>query len=85
VSHFTITCPWCGERYTFGIVGTQQVGSGHECTTRIECSEDGCHEAGVVQTVERLGPDGPEGARFVCPDHITAIIMAWQPRATTEL
>lgn len=37
MSYFINRCPWCGESYDFGVVGIQQIGTGHpECVVRDE-------------------------------------------------
>lgn len=46
MSFMVVECPWCGETYTFGIVGTQQIGSGHTCGALVDCIEKGCDQPG---------------------------------------
>lgn len=69
-----IECLWCGETYTFGIVGIQQVGTGHACQALVDCIEDGCDMPGRC-LVERGGEQV-----IVCQDHADeGVFLGWQP------
>lgn len=76
MSYMVIECPWCGERYTFGIVGTTQIGSGHCCRAVVDCLEDGCPKPATWHV-----DDGSKDGVLVCTDHIEGrTIRGAQPR-----
>jgi hypothetical protein len=94
MSFLHITCNWCGERYTTGIVGSWPVGTGHVCTVDKPCSIAGCSELGralTIKSVVRRDGETPEElalremetCEFRCIEHIRSeglIILGFQPR-----
>lgn len=79
MSFLVMTCAWCGDDYTTGMVGSTLVGSGHVCAVRVPC--DRCERTGNVLVAECLGPDGEEGQSFACFDHVgDRVILQLQPR-----
>jgi hypothetical protein len=79
MSFMVIECPWCGETYTFGIVGTQRIGSGHSCGALVDCIEEGCDQAGRA-LVQLRHLNAPAEQIIVCDEHINGhVILGWQP------
>jgi hypothetical protein len=74
MSFMHITCPWCGVEYTFGVVGKQQIGSGHRCEVQAECDTTGCSRLGSFYVAPRWPDDDRE---FSCSAHVgqRAIVM----------
>lgn len=62
MSFMHVTCLWCHAEYTFGMVGSTIIGSGHSCETVIPCEEEGCSRVGNFAVMHP--------AAFVCDDHI---------------
>ena len=56
MSYFTVECPWCGQSYTSGVVGSTLVGSGHSCQLRQECQEPGCERSGTFYASTPASP-----------------------------
>lgn len=81
MSFMLIECPWCAETYTFGIVGTTQIGTGHTCAAEIPCEHEGCDRLARFTVTDGLVPMVlPEEQKFVCSDHINGYtITGCQP------
>lgn len=84
MSFMIVQCAWCGETYTFGIVGTAQIGSGHKCEAVVECKRDGCSERATRQiSLDYNAPGSWSGPyELVCPKHAAGITIGWQPGVT---
>lgn len=79
---FMITeCPWCGESYSFGVVGTTQIGSGHDCKATIRCASPGCAQDAAVHVA---GWGDPDDQQFVCVEHIRGVVLDWQMRSASS-
>lgn len=78
MSFMHVTCPWCGTNYTWGIVGSQMVGSGHECQADVACDTEGCETTARHLVAANRESDA---VAFSCADHIGGrVIMSFQPR-----
>lgn len=82
MSFMFLTCAWCGEQYTFGIVGTTMIGSGHLCTKEIACDTEGCEQVARFLVCEMKAS---EDQSFACSDHIgDRVICATQPHESDK-
>jgi hypothetical protein len=85
MSFMFLTCAWCGEDYTFGIVGTSMVGSGHSCTATVPCDTDGCDEPARWLVADERNRGDTESIVFSCKRHIgDCVIVGSQPRPYEE-
>lgn len=67
MSFFEIDCPWCGEHYHFGLVGSSMFTPPHECKVKAECDVIDCDEPGIFYVIS----EWPNGIRsFSCDAHL---------------
>ncbi len=82
MSFMIIECPWCGETYTFGVVGMTLIGSGHgECKGSKTCEEGSCEEPATVLIQRYVRSTDDTVNRFVCEAHWGPddVLMTFQP------
>jgi hypothetical protein len=90
-----LICPWCGQNYTTGIVGSMPVGTGHDCRETAVCSAAACEREGrfyVVTPVQRLSGESPEDsalrelatAEFRCGQHLGGVIVLYAEAVSTR-
>lgn len=75
MSYIVTECAWCGETYSFGVVGVTQIGTGHECKVTHPCASRGCCHPAVVRVA---GWRDPDDKQFVCLEHARGVILEWQ-------
>lgn len=75
MSFFEVDCPWCDERYSFGIVGKTSIAPPHDCKVERKCDIISCPKLSEFYVTSEI-PNGIKG--YACGDHIQGriVIMA---------
>lgn len=77
MSFMELECPWCGHRYTAGVVGTRVVGTGHVCRVEKFCEEMGCLNPGEFYVRDMA----TRVTSFACGAHLAGkVILRTQSR-----